>query len=386
MADFQKSAALSFNGVDMQRIAFASLPGFDGDDHLEALTAFMVSARALVAGLASTRPALPASPAFVRLCAQAIEMAAPASPIAARRFFETRFAAFRIGRKIGMQNHGTGFVTGYYEPHLCGALQRGPGFQAPILARPDDLVTFAQGETPASLGPHLSAGRRSDHGQWASYYDRATIEIHAAMPPWRPIVWLRDAVEVFLVQVQGSASVSLRDGKTLRLAYAGRNGLPYTSIGRILIDEGHIAQEDMSLANLKAWIRAAGQGDGEAGRVLMQRNQSYVFFKIDGQLLPESGPVGAAGISLTALRSIAVVRSLWHYGLPFWLDADLPWRNGQTAKFQRMMIAQDTGSAIVGPARADIYCGSGSQAGTLAGNIRHPAQMHVLLPAEDAPA
>ena len=386
MADSWNVAALSAKGVQLQRVAFAALPGFDADDHLLAWAAFMVSAGALVAGLASTRPALPPSPAFVRLCAQAIELGAPASAAAARQFFESHFAAFRIGQKVGIQNPGTGFVTGYYEPELYGALQRGPDFQAPILGRPDDLVTFAQGETPASLGPHLSAGRRGDDGQWASYPDRATIESHAAMPPWRPIAWLRDAVEVFLVQVQGSARVSLPDGKIIRLAYAGRNGLPYTSIGRILIDEGHIAQEDMSLANLKAWIRASGQGDGEAGRVLMQRNQSYVFFKIDGQLQPDSGPIGAAGVSLTALRSIAVDRGLWQYGLPFWLDAGLPWRNGQTAKFQRLMIAQDTGSAIIGPARADIFCGSGSLAGVLAGNIRHPAQMHVLLPAEDAPA
>lgn len=380
------SATLSRSGIDLQPVRFADLPGFDADDHLAAWATFIVSARALVAGLASTRLALPASTAFVRLCAQAIEMAVPASPTAARRLFEAHFAAFRICPMTGMQPCSTGFVTGYYEPELCGNLQRSQAFQAPILARPDDLVTFPAGGTPAALAPHLSAGRRGGRGQWLSYPDRATIESHAAMPPWRPIVWLRDAVEVFLVQVQGSARVNLPDGSTVRLAYAGRNGLPYTSIGRILIDEGHMAQADMSLANLKAWIRAAGQGHGEAGRVLMQRNQSYVFFKIDGRLPPQSGPVGAAGVSLTALRSIAVDRSLWHYGLPFWLDADLPWRNGQTAKFQRMMIAQDTGSAIIGPARADIYCGSGNPAGILAGNIRHQARVHVLLPKEDAPA
>ena len=386
MDGFQPFAALSRFGYDLQRVPFADLPGVGTDDHQAAWAAFMVGAHALVAGLPATRPALPASPAFIRLCAQASEIAAPASNAAAQRLFEAHFAAFRIFPHIGMQPGGAGFVTGYYEPELCGSLERSPAFQSPVLARPDDLVTFTAGGTPAALAPHLSAGRRDGHGQWLSYPDRAAIENCAGTPPRRPIVWLRDAVEVFLVQVQGSARINLPDGSTIRLAYAGRNGLPYTSIGRILIDEGHMAQADMSLANLKAWLRAAGQGDGEAGRIVMQRNRSYVFFKFDESLPPESGPLGAAGVSLTALRSIAVDRSIWHYGLPFWLNADLPWRNGEIAKFQRMMIAQDTGSAMIGPARADIYCGSGSTAGILAGNIRHQAQMHVLLPMEDASA
>ena len=183
-----------------------------------------------------------------------------------------------------------------------------------------------------------------------------------------------------MVHVQGSARVRLPDGQIIRLGYAGRNGHPYTSIGRILVDRGHIQPQDMSLARLKAWLRAAGQD----GVRLMQQNRSYIFFKIEERLDLDQGPVGAAGLSLTPLRSIAVDRTLWHYGLPFWLNADIPWEGPQNAKFRRLMIAQDTGSAIVGPARADIFFGTGDPAGTLAGNIRHEAQLHVLLPIDEA--
>jgi membrane-bound lytic murein transglycosylase A len=228
------------------------------------------------------------------------------------------------------------------------------------------------------------------------------------------LVWLRDAVEVFMIQVQGSAKVRLADGQWLRLVYAGRNGQPYTSIGRILVDEGHIHAADMSLAALKGWIRARGQKFGEPGRALMQQNRSYVFFAAQSCADLEEGPIGGAGVSLSPLRSIAVDRTIWSYGLPFWIEADIPWtrafssevdagsrkenaskqesrtsfrfhRNekgssGGPSPFRRLMIAQDTGSAILGPARADLYFGSGDEAGRLAAGIRHPARIVVLLP------
>src|SRR5262249_39588130 len=146
--------------------------------------------------------------------------------------------------------------------------------------------------------------------------------------------WLRDGIEVFMVQVQGSARVRLDDGAELRLVYAGRNGRPYTSIGRILLAEGHMAEADMSLEGLKAWVRCAGQGAGEPGRHLMQRNESYVFFRSEATQ-GEAGPIGGQGLPLTPLRSIAVDRSVWHYGLPFWIDAELPWTGGAPKAFRR---------------------------------------------------
>jgi membrane-bound lytic murein transglycosylase A len=171
----------------------------------------------------------------------------------------------------------------------------------------------------------------------------------------------------------------------MRLTYAMRNGWPYTSIGRILVEERHISAEQMSLAGLKEWIRQNGQEPGQPGRVLMQRNRSYVFFQAELAGPDGLGPTGAQGVALSPLRSIAVDRGLWAYGLPFWIDADLPWHEPTPTPFRRLMIAQDTGSAIVGPKRADIYLGSGEQAGRIAGGFRHNGEMVVLLPIGDAP-
>jgi membrane-bound lytic murein transglycosylase A len=217
------------------------------------------------------------------------------------------------------------------------------------------------------------------------YPDRAAIEAGTIERRTAAIVWLRDRVEVFFAQVQGSARVRLADGSLLRLVYAGRNGHPYTSIGRILIDTGEIAVADMSLAALKQWIRAHGQNPGDAGALLMHCNKSYVFFSLHEECEPARGPIGGQGISLTALRSIAVDRAIWTYGLPFWIAADLPWRGSSPSPFRRLMIAQDTGSAITGPARADIFFGSGDDAGARAGDIRHAGDVVALLPAEEAP-
>ncbi len=281
-------------------------------------------------------------------------------PAQARRFFEHHFRPCRVSASAEVRN--AGFLTGYYEPIVEGSPLRTRDFTAPVRGRPDNLDALA----PCP--------------------DRAAIEAGALEHRSAPIVWLRDRVEVFLAQVQGSALVRRADGSRLRLAYAGRNGHPYRSIGRILIDTGEIAEADMSLATLKQWIRAHGQNPGDAGAVLMNRNKSYVFFSPHEEGEPARGPIGGQGISLTALRSIAVDRAIWTYGLPFWIAADLPWRGSFPSPFRRLMIAQDTGSAIIGPARADIFFGSGDDAGARAGDIRHAGDVVVLLPAEEAPA
>jgi membrane-bound lytic murein transglycosylase A len=141
----------------------------------------------------------------------------------------------------------------------------------------------------------------------------------------------------------------------------------------------------MSLARLKEWIRDNGQEVGQAGRALMQRNRSYVFFEAAEVRGAAPGPTGAQGVALTAWRSIAVDRAIWPYGLPFWIDAELPWHEPSPTSFRRLMVAQDTGSAIVGIKRADIFVGSGDLAGRIAGDFRHQGEMVVLLPIADAP-
>ena len=188
-----------------------------------------------------------------------------------------------------------------------------------------------------------------------------------------------------MIQVQGSAQLGFADGGRARAAYDGRNGWPYTSIGRILIESGAIRESDMSLARLKSWLRRAGLREGESGLGLLRRNRSFVFFRLVENFDPALGPVAGAGVPLTPLRSIAVDRGLWSYGLPFWIEAELPWEGDATTAFRRLMIAQDTGSAIVGPARADIFFGGGDAAGARAGAIRHRGDFVVLLPVGDEP-
>lgn len=338
---------------------FDALDGFAADDLLAAYRAVARSAEALVAGIPSLRPGKPPSEALLRLFRTLDGAPAPASDAAARRFFETHFVPHRI--EPGAPDEDGGFLTGYYEPVVEGALQRSAGFEAPILARP---ATFRR------LGPGDAE---------APYPARAIIEAEALAGRHTAVVWLRDWVEVFFVHVQGSARVALPDGRTMRLVYDGRNGQPYTSIGRILVQTGEIPASDMSLERVKAWLRAKGQAEREPGRALMQRNRSYVFFRAEPAVAGE-GPIGGAGVPLTRLRSLAVDRTPWSYGLPFWVEADLPWQGASISRFRRLMVAQDTGSAIVGPARADVFFGSGEEAGRLAGTIRHPARLTVLLP------
>jgi len=355
---------------DLRPASFDSLAGFESDDALEAFKAFRVTARAIFDEAASLRAALPPS-AGLRVAARAALAEGCSNAEAARSFFTAHFQPFQVGR---------GLLTGYYEPWVRGSLKPTPEFTAPILARPADLVSFSAGDRPAEFDPALAGARRLSDGGLAPYPDRAAIETAGASP----LLWLADPVEVFLIQVQGSARVELTDGRLVRLVYDGRNGQPYTSIGRILIESGEIPEAEMSLARLKSWLRANGLQPGGRARELMRRNRSYIFFRVEEGFAPAAGPIGGAGVPLTPLRSVAVDRALWPYGLPFWISADLPWRSDASESFARLMITQDTGSAILGAARADLFFGGGDAAGVCAGAIRHPADFTVLWPRDDA--
>jgi membrane-bound lytic murein transglycosylase A len=353
----------------LESLDFESLAGWSDDDHLAALRAFQRSARALAANRISPRPAQSA-PRELVANAHAALCAVTTAERDSRRFFETRFRPFRV-----IPQDGGGFLTGYYEPCVAASTVETEEFRWPILSRPADLVTFGLDAVPVGLPKGVSGARRLSDGSLVPYADRAAIEAERR----NPIVWVRDAVEAFLIQVQGSAQVEFPDGRGARLAYDGRNGLPYTSIGRILIGAGEIAEGAMSLASLKAWLRR----DSARGLAMMQRNRSFVFFELVDDFDPNLGPIAGAGVPLTPLRSIAVDRTIWAYGLPFWIDAELPWVDETLRPFRRLMLAQDTGSAIVGAARADLYFGSGDKAGARAGAIRHPAEFIVLLPQGD---
>ena len=350
------SAGISFETFRLEPAQFEQLSGFEQEEHLEAWRIFRRSCVHIVAAAADLRAVRPTSPELIELCRQVVTKPEIASAQEARSAWIASFDPYRI---VPNSDSPDGFLTGYYEPIVEGSRVQTAEFTEPILGRPDDLVSSIA--TEGALEP---------------YQDRAAIDGGAIADRCRPVVWLRDAIEVFMMQVQGSGRITLPDGSMLRLVYAGRNGRPYTSIGRILIESGEIAPDVMSIDVLKDWVRRNGQNAGQPGRELLHRNRSYVFFEIAEGIGPAEGPIGGQGLPLTPLRSLAVDRSLWSYGLPFWIDAAIPSR----APFHQMMIAQDTGSAIVGPARFDIFFGSGEPAGLAASLVRHACAAWVLLP------
>ena len=353
----------------LQPLPFQDMAGWEADDHAAAFQAFLRSCRALDASTATLRPAQAPQADLLAVCREALK--APALDRAeARRFFETHFQPVAV-----TPLSGGGFLTGYYEPEFQGSRTPDATYRVPLLDRPDDLVTIPQGETLPGLDKSLQAARRTRDG-YEPYPDRAAIEDGALGKRAKPIVYLREPGEAFIIHVQGSARIRLDDGSVMRVAYAGRNGRPYTSIGRLLVQQGEMDLDTMTLAKLMGWLKR----HPEPAKALMRQNKSYIFFREAGELAPEDGPIGGAGTPLVPGRSLAVDRSLWAYGLPVWLEGQLPLTLDTAEPLRRLMIAQDTGSAIVGPARGDFFFGSGDEAGQRAGLLRHAVRFVVLQP------
>ena len=354
--------------VRLEPLAFTDLAGWAEDDHAAAFKTFRRTCATVSAGEPGLRPAQTPDPGLQRVCATALALAADRRT--AKNFFEDHFEPAQV-----IPPSGQGFLTGYFEPEYAGSLERTERFTTPLLARPSDLLTVPQCEDLPGLDPALQAARRTDAG-YEPYPDRAAIEDGALGERAKPIVFLESPVEVFVIHVQGSARIRLPDGGVIRVAYAGRNGHPYTSIGKILVEEGRIPLAEMSLERLTAWLKA----HPEEAQAVMRRNRSYIFFRRADEIALEDGPIGGAGVPLTPGRSLAVDRAIWSYGLPVWLEGELPLSLNKAEPLRRLMIAQDTGSAIVGAVRADYFWGWGDDAEAAAGRMKQPLRMWVLWP------
>ncbi|HWT08834.1 MAG TPA: MltA domain-containing protein [Roseomonas sp.] len=381
----------------LRPVAFTELPGWDADGHAEILPALMASCAAM-------RPMRPEAPlggqgeaalragtaaAWQAVCPdlRALERGLPRAPRLAGNAtpgpaFERRMIAWRASRNAAVRAFleerfepfaaGTGVMTGYYEPILRGSVEPGADFRTPLLARPPELV-----EQPVAGNPLRRRFGMMVEGRLEPFFDRAAIDTGALAGRGLEIVWVDDPADAFFLHIQGSGRVVLPNGDLLRVGYAGQNGRSYVPIGRVLIERGELTRDQMSMQAIRGWLAAAGH---DTATTLLRANPSYVFFRVVENLAPDQGPIGALGVPLTPQRSVAVDRAFIPLGAPMFVTVRDPMARRDAPPAGRLVVAQDTGGAIRGPARTDFFWGWGHEAGERAGRMRDEAEVFVLLP------
>jgi len=347
-----------------QSAAWQDLPGWQADDLAAAWPALLASCGS---------PRLGAS--WAAFCVQARALP-PAASSAQRALIETRLRPWRLvldspdGRG---ERQDEGLITGYYEPVLNGARRRGGAFQTPLYAVPDDLVSVELGDLYPALKGERIRGRLQGR-RVTPFPDRAQLA-DGRLLAGKEIVWVDSAVDAFFLQIQGSGRVRLSDGSVIRLAYADVNGHPYRAIGRYLVERGELTVEEATAPGLRQWLAEHPTRQQE----VFNNNPSVVFFREQPLGDPARGPDGAMAVPLTGGRSIAVDPRLLPLGAPFFLATSDP-RNG--APLERIVLAQDTGGAIRGALRADLFWGMGPEAGDAAGRMRQQGALWLLWPAD----
>lgn len=324
-------------------VQWTDLRGWPDDDHAAAFTTFLASCAAVERADAKPKQSVP-DPDLKAVCRLALARG-PLDNELARWFFEENFKPMRlqVSAKEG------GLVTGYYVPVFRGSRVPTPELSAPMYARP--------------TAPE------------AMKLTREEIEKGALEGQSLELFWV-DPIDAFFAQVQGSARIRLPDGILMKLEYTAKTEHPYTSVGRVLIDRGLVPKEEMSMQRIRTWMAA---NPAEAVEVRRQ-NKSFVFFTATE--VPEAGNgLGAQGVPLTPQRSVAVDKNVHAYGTPFFISVDLPMAEGDAlTAFNHTVVAMDTGSAIVGAARADIYWGVGDEAAEIAGRSKHRGTFIILVP------
>ena len=317
----------AFSDTHVTVLSFDQLQGWADDDHAAALKVFQNTCVDLD------------DPDWQAVCAYATSNPDP------RRFFELLF------RPVLIEDGKEGLFTGYFEPELDGARRSSAKYRYPLYALP-----------PEARGVE----------KW--YSRRELLEERKLEGRGLEIAWVDDPVELFFLQIQGSGRINLPDGSKLRVGYGGKNGHEYRSIGAELVRRGVYTPHQVSAQVIKNWVRR----NPDLGRELLYHNPSYVFFREVSEVPAHLGPLGAMNRSVTQLRTVAVDPAFVPLGAPVWIEKD------GADPMRRLMIAQDTGSAIKGAQRADIFFGTGDQAGRAAGRLRDPGRMIVLLPIQRA--
>ncbi|MEY4717657.1 MAG: rane-bound lytic murein transglycosylase [Pseudomonadota bacterium] len=333
---------------------FNDLPGWHHDDHARAFSAFQRSCsiwrkqsdHQALSGIFN----LGTIGDWKRLCAQSVNHGDE------KRFFEQWFKPYAVS----ISGSFDGLFTGYYLPELHGSYRPSVRYHVPIYGVPKDLVKRGN-ETG-----------RLVKGRLEPYYDRAAITAGALSGRKLELLWVDSDIDAFFMEIQGSGRVIMEDGSVRALSYADKNGRAYYAIGKTLVDRGEIAREAISMQSIRSWI----QQHPQEGRLLMQQNASYVFFKFNDKTLNE-GPVGSMATPLTAGYSLAVDKHFLPMGVPLWLDAEHP---SGAQRLRRLVMAQDTGGAIKGLIRGDVYWGQGEQAADWAGTMKSRGRYFLLVP------
>ncbi len=391
--------------IEFRYASFYELKGWQQDNHEDAFAAFLRSCSALQTR-ASDAPAnaeefwgdqlgsasLAGSVGdWKPLCAEAdqIKNSSYADPIvtqgAMRVFFENNFQPVQIvetraplpdgpARRQKEMLNSKGVFTGYFEPIYDAARSKSAYFSAPVFRRPGDLIDVNLGDFGQDLSGRRAAGR-VEGNRLVPYADRRAINNGALNETTSPVAWMAPN-DLFFLQIQGSGRLRFKDGIELRIGYDGQNGHTYTAIGRIIVEREIMPLADISMQSIRQWLESASE---EEAVELREQNRSYVFFRELEAPQDGLGPPGAQGVALTPGRSLAVDRRYHALGAPIWVDIE-PVVGGGREPIRRLMVAQDTGGAIRGPVRGDVFWGAGDEAGEIAGAMNAQGEMYVLVP------
>ncbi|HEY7231868.1 MAG TPA: MltA domain-containing protein [Pseudolabrys sp.] len=346
------AANVHLRNAKTEPLSFAALDGWKGDDQKAAFDTFLNSCRAILNGTRAMRAVRPFYGALFNVCGRAVR-AGELDREGARAFFEENFKPVRVMPAGQTQ----GFFTGYYETEVEGSRFPSDEYTIPIYAAPAETVRQRKGKVFAE-------------------FDRTEIEDGALAGKDLEICYVKSPIDAFFAQIQGSTRVKLDSGKLLRLNYVASNGMPYTPVGKFLIDRGIVSKEEMSMDKIRDYMEM----NPEEGKELRRKNRSFVFFQ-ERPLGSHDECIGAQGVPLTPGRSLAVDKKIHIYGTPIWINAELPIESEKPeTRFRHLLVAQDTGSAIVGPARADIYFGHGEEISHVAGRIKQYGDFVMLVP------
>lgn len=339
-----------------EAIEFNDLPGWETDQQAEAITA-----------LRKNCIRLKNKTDWQDICSAVKALPQPDNA-SARAFFETHFIPHTLRGEKGKKQ---GMITGYYEPLLQGSMEADDRYRYPLYRVPDDMLIVEL----ADIYPELKGKRvrgRVVGNKVLPYYERAEIDGQQAPLSGQELLWVDDRDQLFFLQIQGSGRIQLPDGKIIGAGYANQNGRAYHSIGKKLIEMGEIKREDVSLNSIKQWLK----NNPDQAVALLNKNPSYVFFILRDTV--EEGPTGSLNVPLTAERSLAIDPKFVNLGAPIWLNTSYP--GTENRPLQKLVIAQDTGGAIKGQLRADLFWGTGERAEQMAGNMKQRGEMYILIP------